>query len=78
MLLALPLALLLAAGAAAQSLNFGTWAWDRASSSVPVVARTADDVRAARGVKPTLSPNLEVGWFFGGWLVGSLVGCGWG
>ena len=41
MLLALPLALLLAAGAAAQSLNFGTWAWDRASSSVPVVARTA-------------------------------------
>jgi 7-hydroxymethyl chlorophyll a reductase len=26
----------------------------------PVVARTAADIIAARGVKPTLSPNLEV------------------
>jgi hypothetical protein len=26
----------------------------------PVVARTAADILAAKGVKPTLSPNLEV------------------
>lgn len=46
--------------ASLMSHHAAAYAMERRFTPKPMVARTVEDILAARGVKPTLSPNLNV------------------